>query len=102
VYEAEGLTEEKMTTEQREAKESRWRINRQVSLSIVVEMVLLGSLIVTSWFNLQGRLELLGRDVELLLERQGQLYERLEVLQERTIAHEYRIRSLEGNQEASR
>jgi hypothetical protein len=91
-----------MTTEQREAKESRWRINRQVSLSIVVEMVLLGSLIVTSWFNLQGRLELLGRDVELLLERQGQLYERLEVLQERTIAHEYRIRSLEGNQEASR
>jgi hypothetical protein len=73
-----------------------WRLNRQVSLSFVLEMVLLGSLIVGSWFNLQTRLDLLGRDVELLLEQQRDYCVRLEAMQEKTIAHEYRLRTLEG------
>jgi len=46
------------------AKETNdWRLNRQVSLSFLLELVLLGSLIVSSWFNLQRQLDLVACDV---------------------------------------
>ncbi len=73
-----------------------WRLNRQVNLSFLLELVLLGSLIVGSWFNLQRQLDLVGRDVGLLLERQKELCGKLESLQEKTISHEYRLRSMES------
>jgi len=73
-----------------------WRLNRQVNLSFLLELVLLGSLIVGSWFNLQRQLDLVGRDVGLLLERQKELCGKLETLQEKTISHEYRLRSMES------
>ena len=92
MYEAESPQEEGVMTEK---DKGAWRLNRQVSLSFVLEMVLLGSLIVGSWFNLQSRLDLLGRDVELLLERQRDFCSRLDAMQEKTIAHEYRLRAVE-------
>jgi len=73
-----------------------WRLNRRVNLSFLLELVLLGSLIVTSWFNLQRQLDMVGRDVALLLERQKELCGKLETLQEKTISHEYRLRSMES------
>lgn len=73
-----------------------WRLNRQVNLSFLLELVLLGSLIVGSWFNLQRQLDLVARDVGLLLERQKELCGKLEALQEKTISHEYRLRSMES------
>ncbi len=73
-----------------------WRLNRQVNLSFLLELVLLGSLIVGSWFNLQRQLDLVGRDVVLLLDRQKELCGRLEALHEKTISHEYRLRSMES------
>lgn len=73
-----------------------WRLNRQVNLSFLLELVLLGSLIVGSWFNLQRQLDLVGRDVGLLLERQKELCGKLEALQEKTVSHEYRLRSMES------
>jgi hypothetical protein len=73
-----------------------WRLNRQVNLSFLLELVLLGSLIVTSWFNLQRQIDLVGRDVGLLLERQKELCGKLETLQEKTVSHEYRLRSMES------
>ncbi len=79
-----------------------WRFNRQVSLSFLLEVVLLGSMIVGSWVNLQGQLGLLQRDVELLLERQREFVAKLEVMQERTISHEYRLRAVESSREAKR
>jgi len=79
------------------AKETNdWRLNRQVSLSFLLELVLLGSLIVSSWFNLQRQLDLVACDVELLLERQKELCGRLEALQEKSISHEYRLRAIEA------
>lgn len=79
-----------------------WRFNRQVSLSFLLEVVLLGSMIVGSWVNLQGQLALLRRDVELLLERQREFCVKLEVMQERTISHEYRLRAVESSREIKR
>ncbi len=79
-----------------ETDKGGWRLNRQVSLSFVLELVLLGSLIVGSWFNLQSRLDLLSRDVDLLLERQRDFCSRLDGFQEKMISHEYRLRAVEG------
>lgn len=73
-----------------------WRLNRQVNLSFMLELILLGSLIVGSWFNLQRQIDMVGRDVGLLLERQKELCGKLETLQEKTISHEYRLRAMES------
>ena len=77
------------------AKES-WSFNRQVNLSVLVQLVLLASLIVGSWVNLQRQLDGLCRDVGLLVEDTKQFQIKLEALTEETIAHEYRLRSVEG------
>ena len=92
--EEEGEEEEGGVTMAKET--NGWRLNRQVNLSFLLELVLLGSLIVGSWFNLQRQLDLVGRDVGLLLERQKELYGKLETLQEKTISHEYRLQSMES------
>lgn len=88
------MSEETMTTMKTELKE--WRLNRQVSLSGLVELMLLGSLIVGSWFNLQRQLDLVSHDVALLLERQKDLCVKLDTLQEKTISHEYRLQTVEN------
>lgn len=72
-------------------------LNRQVSLSFIVELVLLASLIVGSWVNLQRQLDGLQRDVKMLLENQKRFSARVEVIGEKTIAMEYRIRALESS-----
>jgi len=73
-----------------------WRLNRQVNVSTLVQLVLLASLIVGSWVNLQRQLDLLQRDVALVLERQRDYGGRLDTLQERSISHEYRLRAVEA------
>ncbi len=77
------------------AKES-WRFDRQVNLSVLVQLVLLASLIVGSWVNLQRQLDGLCRDVSSLVEDTRQFQMKLEGLTEKQIAHEYRLRSIEG------
>ena len=58
--------------------EKGFHVNRQVSLSFFVELVLLASLIVGSWVNLQRQLDGLQRDVKMLLENQGQFVSKVE------------------------
>ena len=72
----------------------RWRLERRVSVSVLVQLLTLAGLIVGSWVNLQRQLDLLGRDVKQLLATQDKFCEKLEGLQERTIAQEYRLRWL--------
>jgi len=78
--------------------EKGFHVNRQVSLSFIVELVLLASLIVGSWVNLQRQLDGLQRDVKMMLENQGQFVGKVEAMQEKTIAMDYRVRSLESKQ----
>jgi len=78
-----------------EANGQSWRLNRQVSLSVLIQLVLLGALIVGSWVNLQRQLDLLQRDVTMVLERQKDSLHRIGVLEEKTISHEYRLRAVE-------
>jgi Tfp pilus assembly protein PilO len=72
-----------------------WRLDRRISLSVLVQLMVLASLIVGSWLNLQRQLDLLQRDVTMLLQSQESVTQRLEVLSTHSISHEYRVQALE-------
>ena len=72
-----------------------WRLNRTIDLSFLVQLVFLASLIVGSWVNLQRQLDGLQRDVSSLLESQKRSAEKAEVLNEKMVSHEFRLKNLE-------
>ena len=76
-------------------KSRSWQFNRQINVSVLVQLVFLASLIVGSWVNLQRQLVLLQRDVTLLLQSQKNFDEKLELLSATSISYEYRLRALE-------
>ena len=72
-----------------------WHFNRQVNLSVIIQLVLLASLIVGSWVNLQRQLDILQRDVNMLLQSQSNIEQKLESLWTKSISHEYRLQAIE-------
>jgi len=72
-----------------------WRINRQVDVSVLIQLVLLAGLIIGSWINLQRQLDLLRHDVGILLNDNKCFQQKLEQLTEEVIAHRYRLKALE-------
>ncbi len=72
-----------------------WQFNRQINLSVLIQLVLLASLIVGSWVNLQRQLDLLQRDVSMLLQCQKNFEQKLESLQTKSISYEYRLQAVE-------
>ena len=72
-----------------------WQFNRQINISVLVQLVLLASLIVGSWLNLQRQLDLLQRDVGMLLQSQQDFEQKLESLWTKSISHEYRLQAIE-------
>jgi hypothetical protein len=78
-----------------EENSNRWQLNRQINLSVIVQLLLLASLIVGSWLNLQTQLNLLQRDVGMLLAGQKEFEQKLESLSLKSISYEYRLRTIE-------
>jgi hypothetical protein len=76
-------------------KSNGWQFSRQVNLSVLIQLVLLASLIVGSWVNLQRQLDLLQRDVSMLLQCQKNFEQKLEFLQTKSISYEYRLQAVE-------
>ena len=76
-------------------KSRSWEFNRQINVSVLVQLVFLASLIVGSWVNLQRQLDLLQHDVTLLLRCQKNFDVKLESLSATSISYEYRLRALE-------
>lgn len=72
-----------------------WRLNRQINISVLIQLVFLASLIIGSWVNLQRQLDLLQRDVSMLLENNKHFQQKLGSLSEQCIAYEYRLRAVE-------
>jgi hypothetical protein len=72
-----------------------WRLNRQINLSVIVQLMLLASLILGSWLNLQRQLDLLLRDVTMLLQSQESLQKKIESLWNQSLSHEYRLQAVE-------
>lgn len=73
----------------------RWYFNRQINISVLVQLILLASLIVGSWVNLQRQLDLLQRDVTYLCQCHKNLEAKLESLQVKSISYEYRLQAIE-------
>jgi len=72
-----------------------WRLNRQINLAIIVQLVLLASLIVGSWANLQSQLDVLQHDVTSLLQSQEAFQQKLDSLWTQSISYEYRLQAIE-------
>jgi hypothetical protein len=72
-----------------------WRLNRQINLAVIVQLVLLASLIVGSWANLQRQLDLLQHDVTMLLHSQEAFQQKLDSLWTKSISCEYRLQAIE-------
>ncbi|MHC4069118.1 MAG: hypothetical protein ACYS18_05705 [Planctomycetota bacterium] len=72
-----------------------WQLNRQINLSVLIQLVLLASLIVGSWVNLQRQLDLLQRDVTMLLQSQRDFQQKLESLSAKSLSYEYRLQAIE-------
>jgi hypothetical protein len=78
-----------------EVNSKSWQFNRQINVSVLVQLVFLASLIVGSWVNLQRQLDILQRDVNMLLQCQQNLEQKLESLWSKSISYEYRLRAIE-------
>ena len=76
-------------------KPRSWEFNRQINVSVLVQLIFLASLIVGSWVNLQRQLDLLQRDVTMLLQCQRNVEQKLESLWSKSISYEYRLQALE-------
>jgi len=77
---------------------SPWRLDRRISLSVLLQVAILASLILGSWLNLQCQLDLLQRDVSVLLRSQEEFQQKLERLSEQSLSCEYRLQALERKQ----
>ena len=80
-----------------EQNQKGWSFNRQVNLSVLVQLICLATLIVGSWMNLQMQLEVLQRDVSILVESNEKFQDKLENYSNQSIAFDYRIKSLENS-----
>lgn len=74
---------------------THWRLDRRVNLSVLLQLMVLASLILGSWLNLQRQLDLLQHDVAALLQSQKELQQRFETLSERSLSCEYRLQAIE-------
>ena len=72
-----------------------WQFSRQINFSVLIQLILLASLIIGSWVNLQRQLDLLQKDVDRLLQCQKDFQHRQEAISTTSIAYEYRLRSIE-------
>ena len=79
------------------AKEDKanWCFDRRINVSVLLQVTVLASLILGSWVNLQRQLDLLQHDVTMLLQSQKESQQKLELLSERSISYEYRLRAVE-------
>jgi len=72
-----------------------WRLDRRINLSVLLQLMVLASMILASWVNLQRQLDLLQHDVSTLLQSQKEFQQKLETLSERSLSHEYRLQLIE-------
>jgi hypothetical protein len=79
-----------------------WQFNRQINVSTLVQLVFLACLIIGSYVNLQRQLDLLQRDVTMLLQCQKNFEQKLETLSAKSISYEYRLQALEKRPEELR
>ena len=78
-----------------DTEKKNWYFNKQIDLSVLVQIVFLAVLIVGSWVNIQKQLSLLQHDITSLIETQKEFQQRIEELSRISYSYEYRLRSIE-------
>ena len=78
-----------------DTKKKNWNFNKQIDLSVLIQLIFLAALIVGTWVNLQKQLSLLQHDITGLIETQKQFQQRIEELSRTSITYEYRLRAIE-------
>jgi len=76
-------------------KKKNWNFNKQIDLSVLIQLIFLAALIVGTWVNLQKQLSLLQHDITSLIETQRQFQQRIEELSRISYSYEYRLRAIE-------
>jgi len=74
---------------------ARWRLDRRVNLSVLLQLMVLASMILGSWLNLQRQIDSVQHDVTTLLTNQKESQQKLERLSERSLSCEYRLQVIE-------
>ncbi len=74
---------------------TNWRLDRRINLSVLLQLMVLASMILASWVNLQRQLDLLQHDVSMLLQSQKEFQQKLESLSHQGISCEYRLQAME-------
>ncbi len=74
---------------------TNWRLDRRINLSVLLQLMVLASMILASWVNLQRQLDLLQHDVSMLLQSQKEFQQKLESLSHQSISCEYRLQGME-------
>lgn len=77
------------------SKPTDWRLDRRINLSVLLQLMVLASMILGSWLNLQRQIDALQHDVTTLLANQKESQQKLERLSERSLSHEYRLQLIE-------
>ena len=78
-----------------ESQNNGWQLDKQINLSVLIQLVFLASLIVGSWVNLQRQLDMLSRDMAMLIKSNERFQGRLENLNTASIGFDYRIGAVE-------
>ncbi len=78
---------------------SEWRINKQINISVLLQLVLLAVMIIASWSNIQAKLEVIQCDLRRLLQNQSQVQAKVAKLNDDCIGFEYRIKTIEKQSE---
>jgi len=73
----------------------RWIFNKQINLSIIVQLLFLAILIIGTWVKLQKQLTILQHDMTRLIQTQQQFQKRIELLDKANICFEYRLIAVE-------
>jgi Tfp pilus assembly protein PilO len=84
-----------MEVAMRKMNTTNWRLDRRINLSVLLQLMVLASMILASWINLQRQLDLLQHDVTMLLQSQKEFQQKLESLSHQSISCEYRLQAME-------
>ena len=80
---------------QKNHNQQRWVFNKQINLSIIIQLLLLTALIVGTWVNLQKQMIVLQHDITRLIQTQQQFHKKIEQLDKANICLEYRLSAVE-------
>ena len=74
----------------------KWHINKQINISTIIQIILLASLILGSWLNIQYQLNTLENDISQILKGQKCFAEKVENLSSDVFANKYEIRIIKS------